>query len=475
MESCKNNHWNGRREDVSSAKISVGQSKHRQLDCSFCLNSYYKYSGHSSASAIRMLYISCIVVLILQMNLLLIDAFSSPSLSLILKNTNDESSQLYEHELKRGSLRLTLAPLYAQRSDQLRFRASSDNEEKRKRNLLKMKAEGDDDESLSSDDKWLSRFTSRIKKENKPVKSAKKKNETEKKVNFSIGNVVKQFRNDSENRNELEDKQKRPPKQSSNVGKQLKDVIPSPSPFELNRMKSNIPEGSTYKSTGSPFETSKMKSKTPESNKDKNTGSKRQAEKASNNDDEKSSPIEAITKRLPSFSRNGNTGDKKEIEKVDSNKPLSAISEAWNSVFSDDSKWVTVCAKTDIAPGMCLPISAAGLDLLLIASRDGRKLYCVANECAHFGTPLETGIIQKYEEDSSGVACPNPRGRECITCPLHRTVFDLENGQVVGQWCPHPPGLGNIVGAVKKENKLPTFETRTRGKNIQVSLVSEVN
>jgi nitrite reductase/ring-hydroxylating ferredoxin subunit len=63
---------------------------------------------------------------------------------------------------------------------------------------------------------------------------------------------------------------------------------------------------------------------------------------------------------------------------------------------------------------------------------------------------------------------------ECIVCPLHRTAFSLESGEVRGEWCPYPPVIGKLTGAVKKQASLAVFDVRTRGKNIEVRLNTPV-
>jgi nitrite reductase/ring-hydroxylating ferredoxin subunit len=171
--------------------------------------------------------------------------------------------------------------------------------------------------------------------------------------------------------------------------------------------------------------------------------------------------------------------------------------------FSPVEEWITVFPKTRIMPGQIVPVTIAGLDLLVVASRDGRKLYCIVNSCPHLGTPLETGTIVRLPREPSGSTSsssssssnnplpgtfspPNPLGsftekdlsnllsqdgcEDCIVCPLHRTAFALESGDVRGEWCPYPPILGNLMGNVKKPVGVAVFDIRTRGKFVQVRL-----
>jgi len=163
------------------------------------------------------------------------------------------------------------------------------------------------------------------------------------------------------------------------------------------------------------------------------------------------------------------------------------LSNVWDSfVSSTEEEWVSVGSKTIISPGRVVPVVAAGLNLLIVASKDGTKLHCIANSCPHLGTPLETGIIerrkieQKVIKDFKGkTASVEGKKRtseddceECIVCPLHRTAFALESGEVRGEWCPYPPVIGNVMGAVKAKGRLPIIDIRTRGKNIEVRINS---
>lgn len=53
-------------------------------------------------------------------------------------------------------------------------------------------------------------------------------------------------------------------------------------------------------------------------------------------------------------------------------------------------------------------------------------------------------------------------------CPLHGTAFDLGTGQLTGAWCPSPPIIGPLTGALKSPRDLPVFPVRQRGGSIEV-------
>jgi len=173
----------------------------------------------------------------------------------------------------------------------------------------------------------------------------------------------------------------------------------------------------------------------------------------------------------------------------------SYVSSAWESTLAKRAKWIPVCQISRISPGEVVPVVAGGLDLLIVASKDGLKVHCIANSCPHLGTPLEIGPLERRKIDNKTIG-PEKQTRtgglpttkqkvfppskdgceECIVCPLHQTAFALESGEVRGEWCPYPPILGKLIGSNKPpDTKLPTFELRTRGKDIEVRINSNVD
>jgi nitrite reductase/ring-hydroxylating ferredoxin subunit len=173
---------------------------------------------------------------------------------------------------------------------------------------------------------------------------------------------------------------------------------------------------------------------------------------------------------------------------------------------SSSTEWLPIFPKTRISPGEVVPATVADIDLLVIASSDGSKLYCIANSCPHLGTPLETGMLQRRPIETSSKMSPlstkilsstkststDTAGtddspsllselevmrllqqdgcEDCIVCPLHQTAFALESGQVRGEWCPYPPVIGKIMGTVNAANPAAVFDIRYKGKNVEVRL-----
>jgi len=116
-------------------------------------------------------------------------------------------------------------------------------------------------------------------------------------------------------------------------------------------------------------------------------------------------------------------------------------------------EWVAVLKAKDIAAGDLVPVEVDGLALLIAADLDG-KIFAIANSCPHLGTPLENG---RLGEGST------------IVCPLHKSAFSLETGDVVGDWCPYPPILGPLIlGNLAPPERVSTFPVRSKGSAIEV-------
>eukprot|EP00595_Chromulina_sp_UTEXLB2642_P000630 CAMPEP_0196765232 /NCGR_PEP_ID=MMETSP1095-20130614/7851_1 /TAXON_ID=96789 ORGANISM="Chromulina nebulosa, Strain UTEXLB2642" /NCGR_SAMPLE_ID=MMETSP1095 /ASSEMBLY_ACC=CAM_ASM_000446 /LENGTH=169 /DNA_ID=CAMNT_0042122939 /DNA_START=145 /DNA_END=654 /DNA_ORIENTATION=+ len=122
-------------------------------------------------------------------------------------------------------------------------------------------------------------------------------------------------------------------------------------------------------------------------------------------------------------------------------------------VISKKEEWVPVLKSSDIAAGDLVPVEVDGVAILIVADLDG-KIFAIGNSCPHLGTPLENG---RLGEGST------------IVCPLHKSAFSLESGDVVGDWCPFPPILGPLVlGKLAPPEKVVTFPVRAKGQTVEV-------
>jgi len=113
--------------------------------------------------------------------------------------------------------------------------------------------------------------------------------------------------------------------------------------------------------------------------------------------------------------------------------------------------WVKVASTSDLKPNSLTPTFAAGQDILIAVEKSG-SVYATANVCPHIGTPLDQGKLKDG----------------CVVCPLHGTAFDLGTGKLTGEWCPSPPIIGPLTGALKSPRDLAVFPVRQRGANIEV-------
>ncbi|GMH59184.1 hypothetical protein TrLO_g15029 [Triparma laevis f. longispina] len=177
------------------------------------------------------------------------------------------------------------------------------------------------------------------------------------------------------------------------------------------------------------------------------------------------------------------SGSQKNIDSETSSSSEEGSSENWSWPWENgsgnDGNWVKLIKKTEISPGELVPVTILGVDLLVIAppptvlpptsktSKNPLNIYCVSNSCPHLGTPLETGRLSLTNNNV------------CITCPLHRTMFELGEGEVEGDWCPYPPVLGPMSGILKgtqvKGRELPVFKVREKGKWLEVRVDSDMS
>lgn len=151
-----------------------------------------------------------------------------------------------------------------------------------------------------------------------------------------------------------------------------------------------------------------------------------------------------------------------------------------NSIFQFGKKeeWVVACTKTKVGPGVIIPCTVSGLDIIIFASRDGQRLDAFANACPHLGSPFDLATVERkpaLEGKGTNTGGGTKDGCvDCIVCPVHRTAFEIESGVVRGEWCPYPPVIGNIMGLTKPKTDLLKFAVRLRGKNVEVRIATSV-
>lgn len=83
------------------------------------------------------------------------------------------------------------------------------------------------------------------------------------------------------------------------------------------------------------------------------------------------------------------------------------------------------------------------------------QVHAVQAQCPHFKLPLAKG---KISDDDT------------LTCPFHKSEFDLATGEVKC-WTPWPPAVGKVLGKIVKEHRLKIYPTRIVSDKIEVELI----
>jgi nitrite reductase/ring-hydroxylating ferredoxin subunit len=115
-------------------------------------------------------------------------------------------------------------------------------------------------------------------------------------------------------------------------------------------------------------------------------------------------------------------------------------------------KWTQVLEETRLPEGAREVVDVEGESVLLV--RHQGQLYAVAARCPHMGAPLKNGHIT---EDGF------------LVCPWHRSAFHLRTGDVAS-WTPWPPGVGRVLGALRREHALPVFPVKVEAGRVWVGV-----
>lgn len=112
----------------------------------------------------------------------------------------------------------------------------------------------------------------------------------------------------------------------------------------------------------------------------------------------------------------------------------------------------TACRVGDLAKGQLKGVEVGGTKLVVYHLDDG--FYATQASCSHVFAPLAKGKIVD--------ACK-------VQCPFHRARFDIRTGKVV-DWANWPPGIVNVLNAVRGEKDLKTYAVRVQGDEVQVDV-----
>ena len=113
--------------------------------------------------------------------------------------------------------------------------------------------------------------------------------------------------------------------------------------------------------------------------------------------------------------------------------------------------WMKVLETAALPPGERKIVQVEDHTILLI-NHEG-TIHAVSNSCPHMRLPLKRGKVED----------------ETITCPFHRSTFDLNTGDVKA-WSTWPPVAGKVLGTLSREKALPVFETKVEDGAIWIGL-----
>jgi nitrite reductase/ring-hydroxylating ferredoxin subunit len=111
--------------------------------------------------------------------------------------------------------------------------------------------------------------------------------------------------------------------------------------------------------------------------------------------------------------------------------------------------WNKVLNESELPDGSRQVVKIGQLAVLLL--RHDNKIHAVNNKCPHLGLPLQKGSITD----------------DALVCPWHKSGFDLNTGDVKA-WSPWPPGLGKLLGCIKKETAMTVYPTKVEDGSIWV-------
>ena len=114
--------------------------------------------------------------------------------------------------------------------------------------------------------------------------------------------------------------------------------------------------------------------------------------------------------------------------------------------------WTKALAVDALGAGTRQVVKLSERSLLLL--NESGDIYAVDSICPHMKLSMKKG---KVGADGT------------ITCPWHRSKFDLANGSVKS-WCPFPPVVGSILGKIASEKTLGVFPTKIEGGQILVDV-----
>ena len=112
---------------------------------------------------------------------------------------------------------------------------------------------------------------------------------------------------------------------------------------------------------------------------------------------------------------------------------------------------VQVAKIDELKNGAMKQVNVQGHEIL-IAQVDG-KYYATANRCLHMGGNLSQGKLEGT----------------VVTCPLHGSQFDIQDGRVV-RWLKGSGIVSSLTKAVKGDKHLATYKIKSEGDSVLVEI-----
>ena len=114
-------------------------------------------------------------------------------------------------------------------------------------------------------------------------------------------------------------------------------------------------------------------------------------------------------------------------------------------------EYIEIGKTTGYPEGESRKVQVKGHEILL--AHVGDKFYAVSNRCTHLGGDLSVGTLEG----------------NIITCPRHKSQFDISDGSVV-RWL-KGSGLVSAVGkALKSPQTLQTYNVKVENGNVMVEV-----
>mmetsp|Transcript_47456 Transcript_47456/g.74155 ORF Transcript_47456/g.74155 Transcript_47456/m.74155 type:complete len:201 (-) Transcript_47456:680-1282(-) len=117
--------------------------------------------------------------------------------------------------------------------------------------------------------------------------------------------------------------------------------------------------------------------------------------------------------------------------------------------------WVRVCPANDVAAGRQFDAVVAGTPVLTGRFASG-GVWAISAKNSATGTEMYGGSVDE--------------AAQTIRDPQWGTQYSLNNGDVVGKWCPSPPVLGALIGTLFPPTPVWVPKVRESGGYIEVLL-----